>query len=85
MKKKEVSLNTPMCGPTLPGGVFVILNEASQPKVSHFAHQVVSHEDVCRSEVSVHIVHPLHIRHPGGDLRRAQVKLTHGWHFNMDL
>lgn len=78
MKKKEVTLNTPMCRPTLPGSVFVILNEASQTKVSHFAHQVVSHEDVCRSEVSVYIVHPLHIRHTRGDLRWAQVKLTHG-------
>lgn len=74
-----------ICGPTLPGSVLVILNEASQTKVSHLAHQIVPHEDVCRSEVSVHIVHPLHVRHPRGDLRRTQVELTHWWHSNADL
>lgn len=53
---------------TLPSGVLVVLDEACQAKVGHFADQVLSHEDVGRPEVSVDVVHPLHVGHAGGDL-----------------
>lgn len=61
--------------PTLSGRIFVILDEPSQTKISHFAHQVVSHQDVSSSQVSVHVVHPLHVRHPRGDLRHTPSSL----------
>ena len=49
--------------PTLPGCVLIVFDEPSQPKVSHFAHEALSNQDVGSTEVSVDIVHPLHVRH----------------------
>lgn len=49
--------------PTLPGCVFVVFNESSQPEVSHFAYEALSNQDVGSPEVSVDIVHPFHISH----------------------
>lgn len=62
----------PPSGLTLPGSVFIILDEASQTEISHFANQVISHQDVGGPEVSVHVVHPLHIRHARSNLRDKQ-------------
>lgn len=47
----------------MPGCVFVVFNESSQPEVSHFAHEALSNQDVGSPEVSVDIVHPFHISH----------------------
>lgn len=57
---------------TLPCSVFVVLYEASEAKISHLTHQVLSHQDVGGPEVPVDVVHSLHIRHARGDLRTAQ-------------
>lgn len=57
---------------TLSRSVFIVLYEASEAKISHLTHQVLSHQDVGSPEVPVDIVHSLHIRHARGDLRTAQ-------------
>lgn len=49
--------------PTLPGRVLIVFDEPSQPKVSHFAHEVLSNQDVGSTEVPVDIVHPFHVGH----------------------
>ena len=49
--------------PTLPSGVFVVFYEPGQAKVSDFAHQAVSHQDVGGAQVSVDVVHPLDVGH----------------------
>lgn len=48
---------------TLPSRVLVVLDESCQAKISHFAHQVLPHQDVGCPEVPVDVVHPLHIGH----------------------
>lgn len=53
---------------TLPSGVLVVLDEPCQAEVSHFAHQVLPHEDVGCPQVPVDIVHPFHISHARCDL-----------------
>lgn len=55
--------------PTLPGGVFIVFDEPSQPEVGHFAHEVLSNQNVGSTEVPVHVVHPLHVGHARGDLQ----------------
>lgn len=53
---------------TLSGCVLVVLDEPSQAEVGDLAHQIVSDKDVGRSQVAVDVVHPLDVRHPGGNL-----------------
>jgi len=53
---------------TLPSGVLVVLDEARQAEVGHFAHQVLPNEDVGCPEVPVDVVHPLHVGHAGCNL-----------------
>lgn len=55
-------------GHTLPSRVLVVLDEACQAEVSHFAHQVLPHKDVGSPEVPVDVVHPLHVGHTRCDL-----------------
>ena len=49
--------------PTLPSSVLIVFNESCQTEVGHFTHQAVSHQDVGSSQVSVDVVHPLHVGH----------------------
>lgn len=49
--------------PTLPGGVLVVFNEPGQPKVGHFAHEILSNQNVGSTEVTVDVVHPFHVGH----------------------
>ena len=48
---------------TLLGVVLVILDESGQPKVSNLAHQPLPDEDVGCPEITVNIVHALHVGH----------------------
>lgn len=48
---------------TLLGVVLIILNETSQPEVSDLAHQPLPHKDVGCPQVSVDVVHALHVGH----------------------
>lgn len=52
-----------MFGLTLSCSVLVVFDESRQAEVSHFTHQAVSHQDVGGTQVSMNIVHPLHISH----------------------
>lgn len=54
---------------TLSSSVLVVLNEPRQAKVSDLTNQVISHQDVGRSQVSVDVVHPLYEGHAVCDLR----------------
>lgn len=49
--------------PTLAGCVLIVFDEPSQPEVSHFAHEVLAHQDVGSTEIPVDVVHPLHVGH----------------------
>lgn len=60
---------------TLPGGVFVILYEASQTKISHFANQVIAHQDVGSSQIAVHVVHPLYVSHSRSNLGKRRISV----------
>lgn len=53
---------------TLSGCVLVVLDEPSQAEVGDLAHQIVSDEDVGCSQVTMDVVHPLDVRHPGSNL-----------------
>lgn len=53
----------------MSGRVLVVLDESSEAKVGDLAHQVVGHEDVGSSQVSVDVVHPLDEGHAVCDLR----------------
>lgn len=48
---------------TLSCSVLIVFNESCQTKVSHLAHEAVSYQDVCSTQVPVDIVHPLHVGH----------------------
>lgn len=48
---------------TLPGVVLIILDETGQAEVSNLAHQLLPHEDVGCPQVSVDVVHALHVGH----------------------
>lgn len=54
---------------TLPGRVLVVLNEPGQAKISDLAHQIVSDENVSRSQVTVNVVHSLNVRHSSCNLQ----------------
>lgn len=64
---------------TLSGGVLVILDESSQAEIGNFAHQVISHQDVGSSEVSVDVVHPLDEGHAIWDLRETPTSQEQVW------
>lgn len=66
---------------TLSGSVLVVLNEPGQAKVSDLAHQIVSDKNVCCSQVTVDVVHPLNVRHSSCNLRQTQRhrKSSDGW------
>lgn len=55
---------------TLSGCVLVVLNESSQAKVSNLAHQIVSNQNVCCSQVTVDVVHSLNVCHPRRNLHQ---------------
>lgn len=48
---------------TLLGVVLIILDETGQPKVSDLAHQPLPHENVGCPQVTVDVVHALHVGH----------------------
>ena len=48
---------------TLPGVVLIILNETGQPEVGDLAHQPLPHKDVGCPQVTVDVVHALHVGH----------------------
>lgn len=54
--------------------VLVVLDESRQAKVGDLAHQVVGHQDVSGSQVSVDVVHPLDEGHAVGDLRSGEMR-----------
>lgn len=69
---------------TLLGVVLVILNEASQPEISYLAHQPLPHQDVGCPQVSVDVVHALHVGHAlcylvwgSKGVERWELKRTH--------
>lgn len=51
------------CALTLSRSVLVVFDESCQTEVGHFTHQAVSHQDVGSAQVSVDVVHPLHVGH----------------------
>jgi len=63
---------------TLSGGVLVVLDEPSQAEVGDLTHQVISHQDVGGSQVSVDVVHPLDEGHAVCDLRRERTMQRNG-------
>ena len=48
---------------TLLGVVLIIFDESGQPEISDLAHQPLPDEDVGCPEVTVNIVHALHVGH----------------------
>lgn len=48
---------------TLLGVILIVLYEACQPEVSDLADQILPHQDVGCSQVSVDIVHAFHVGH----------------------
>lgn len=55
--------------PTLASSVLIVFNEPGQTKVGDLADQVVTNQDVGRSQVSVDVIHPLDIGHTCRHLR----------------
>lgn len=50
-------------------GVFVVLDQPGQAKISDLAHQVFSHKDVGCPQVPVDVIHPFDEGHAIGDLQ----------------
>ena len=55
-------------GLTLSCCVLIVFDESCQTEVGHFTHQVLSHQDVGCTQISVDVVHPLHVRHARSNL-----------------
>lgn len=62
---------------TLSCSVLVVFDESRQAKVGYFTHQAVSHQDVGGSQVSVDVVHPLHVSHACGNLGAGNERGLH--------
>lgn len=58
---------------TLLRVVLIIRDEAGQSEVSDLAHQLLPHQDVGSPQVSVDVIHALHVGHARSYLRGAKV------------
>lgn len=63
-------------GLALSRGVLVVFDESCQTEVGHFTHQAVTHQDVGSAQVSVDVVHPLHVGHTSCYLEEVRQR---GW------